>query len=86
MTDDRGAQAPARGIPLSRIRPLKVPMLRVVEVGLACWALALVVILVVPPLHEGNRSSWPWTCVAGLVLGSGGWAYLRRGRGNASDA
>ena len=41
-------------------------MLRVVEVGLACWLVALVVMLVVPALHEGDRDWWPWTCVAGL--------------------
>ena len=47
------------------------------------WLVALVVTLVVPALHEGDRDWWPWTCVAGLVLGAMGWAYLRRGRGNA---
>lgn len=50
------------------------------------WAAALVVTLVVPPLHEGDRSWWPWCCVAGLALGGLGHAYLRRGRGNAADA
>ena len=35
---------------------------------------------------EGDRGWWPWACVAGLVLGAMGWAYLRRGRGNARDA
>ncbi|MEO7448976.1 MAG: DUF2530 domain-containing protein [Humibacillus sp.] len=86
MSDENPSETPSRGIPIDRIRPLRVPMLRVVEVGLACWLLALIVVLVVPVLHEGQRSWWPWTCVAGLVLGSGGWAYLRRGRGNAREA
>ena len=86
MTDDPRPEPPARGIPIERIRPLHVPMLRVVEVGLACWLVALVVTLVVPALHEGPRDWWPWACVAGLVLGAMGWAYLRRGRGNARDA
>jgi hypothetical protein len=86
VSDKSPLETPGRGIPIDRIRPLRVPMLRVVEVGLACWLVALVVMLVVPTLHEGERSWWPWTCVAGLVLGSGGWAYLRRGRGNARDA
>ncbi|WP_404391743.1 DUF2530 domain-containing protein [Humibacillus xanthopallidus] len=86
MTDDPRPEPPTRGIPIERIRPLHVPMLRVVEVGLTCWLVALIVILVVPALHEGDRGWWPWACVAGIALGSVGWAYLRRGRGNAHDA
>jgi hypothetical protein len=86
VTDDRRPELPPRGIPIDRIRPLRVPMLRVVEVGLACWLVALAVVLVVPALHEGERGWWPWACVAGLVLGAMGWGYLRRGRGNAHDA
>ena len=61
-------------------------MLRIIEVGLAVWLVALVATLVVPALHEGDRDWWPWTCVAGFVLGCMGWAYVRRGRGNARDA
>lgn len=72
--------------PGQEVEPLHVPMLRIIEAGLAAWAVALVVTLVVPALHEGDRSWWPWTCVAGLVLGGIGWAYVRRGRGNARDA
>lgn len=53
---------------------------------LAGWALALAVILAVPSLHQGDRDWWPWTCVAGLVLGALGYLYLRRGRGNAASA
>ncbi|GAA2474269.1 DUF2530 domain-containing protein [Terrabacter carboxydivorans] len=68
------------------IAPLHVPMLRIIEVGLGAWLLALVVTLVVPALHQGDRDWWPWTCVAGLVLGGIGWTYVRRGRGNAHDA
>ena len=86
MTDDPRPAPPAGGIPIDRIRPLHVPMLRVVEVGIGCWLVALVVTLVVPALHGGDRDWWPWACVAGLVLGAMGWAYLRRGRGNARDA
>lgn len=69
-----------------QIAPLPVPMLRIIEVGLAAWVVALVVILSVPALHEGDRDWWPWTCVAGFVLGAIGWVYVWRGRGNASDA
>ena len=50
------------------------------------WVLALAVVLVVPDLHTGDRSWWPWTCLAGVVLGALGYAYLRRGRGNAAGA
>lgn len=81
--DDTATRA---GVPGPPIAPLHVPMLRIVEVGLGVWVLALLVTLMVPALHEGDRSWWPWTCVAGLVLGSIGWAYVRRGRGNARDA
>ncbi len=68
------------------LEPLPVPMARIIEVGLAVWVVALVVVLVVPALHEGGRSWWPWCCVAGLGLGALGWVYLRRGRGNAAEA
>jgi hypothetical protein len=46
----------------------------------------LVVTLVAPGLHTGERAWWPWCAVAGLVLGGIGHAYLRRGRGNAAGA
>jgi hypothetical protein len=61
-------------------------MRRIVEWGLAGWGLALVVTLVAPGLHTGERAWWPWCAVAGLVLGGIGYAYLRRGRGNAAGA
>jgi len=72
--------------PIPDPQPLKVRTTRVVEIGIAIWALALVVTLVVPALHTGSRHWWPWTCVAGVVLGFIGWSYVRRGRGNAADA
>jgi hypothetical protein len=59
---------------------------RVVLAGISCWAIALIVTLLTNSLHSGERSWWPWTCVAGLTLGLAGWAYLRRGRGNAAQA
>jgi hypothetical protein len=68
------------------LRPVAVPMTRIVAIGIGVWAVALVVTLVVPTLHEGPRSWWPWCCVAGLVLGLMGYAYVRRGRGNAAEA
>jgi len=68
------------------LQPVAVPMTRIVEIGMGLWAVALAVVLVVPSLHEGPRSWWPWCCVAGIVLGMIGYAYLRRGRGNAAEA
>ncbi|HEU5001088.1 MAG TPA: DUF2530 domain-containing protein [Lapillicoccus sp.] len=72
--------------PAEELRPVAVPMTRIVEIGLVVWAVALVVCLVVPALREGSRSWWPWCCVAGIVLGLAGLGYLRRGRGNAAEA
>ncbi|MFM6848713.1 MAG: DUF2530 domain-containing protein [Terrabacter sp.] len=83
---DPSSVSPASPAPPEQIEPLHVPMLRIIEVGLGAWVVALVVTLLVPALHEGDRNWWPWACVAGLVLGGIGWAYVRRGRGNARDA
>ena len=69
-----------------KLRPLALPMRRIVEVGLGLWALGLLFTLTVPALHAGQRSWWPWCCVTGLVLGAIGLVYLRRGRGNAAEA
>lgn len=66
--------------------PVKVDVLRVLEIGIACWVVALVLTLVIPTLHDGGRDWWPWTCVSAIVGGSLGWVYVRRGRGNASAA
>ncbi|GGB81803.1 DUF2530 domain-containing protein [Knoellia flava] len=68
------------------LRAMQVPTQRIIAIGLVLWAVALVVTLLVPALHEGERSWWPWGCVAGFVLGTIGFAYVRRGRGNAHDA
>lgn len=65
-------------------RPLAVDTVKVLLAGLAVWAVALVVTLAVPSLHTGDRDWWPWACVAGLVIGTIGVLYLRRGRGNAT--
>jgi cyanate permease len=54
--------------------------------GTAAWLVALVLTLAVPALHEGDRHWWPWACVAGVAIGVVGLVYIRRGRGNASDA
>ncbi len=67
-------------------QPLPWRTTRVVLWGIAVWAVALVVTLAVPALHAGDRSWWPWSCAAGIVLGFLGYTYVRRGRGNAFDA
>lgn len=66
--------------------PLHVDTGRVILAGLLCWVVALVVILVVPGLHQGERSWWVWVPVIGITLGLLGYAYVRRGRGNAAAA
>ncbi|WP_307864493.1 DUF2530 domain-containing protein [Allobranchiibius sp. CTAmp26] len=70
----------------AQIEPLQVDTPHIIVVGLALWAVALVVTLVVPALHRGDRDWWPWAAVSGLLLGGLGLAYVRRGRGNASAA
>ncbi|WP_137123098.1 DUF2530 domain-containing protein [Segeticoccus rhizosphaerae] len=69
-----------------QLEPLRVDTARIVGIGVLLWLVALVLTLVIPALHEGDRSWWKWTCVAGAALGTLGWAYVRRGRGNASAA
>ena len=66
--------------------PVRVDVLRVVEIGVGLWVLALLLTLVIPALHQDGRDWWPWTCVAGAGLGALGWTYIKRGRGNASAA
>ncbi|MFC6006603.1 DUF2530 domain-containing protein [Angustibacter luteus] len=68
------------------LAPIAVDTVRIVLIGTACWVVALVLTLVVPALHSGDRDWWPWACVSGLVLGLVGLAYLLRGRGNAAGA
>ena len=67
-------------------QPVAVDTSRIILAGLACWAVALVVVLAVPDLHTGRRDWWPWACVTGLVLGGLGLVYVLRGRGSAAGA
>jgi Protein of unknown function (DUF2530) len=67
-------------------QPVAVDTWRIILAGLACWAVALVVVLAVPDLHAGRRDWWPWACVTGLILGGLGLVYVRRGRGSAAGA
>lgn len=68
------------------VEPIAVPTRAIIGVGIGLWAVALVVTLVVPSLHAGDRSWWPWSCVAGILLGAFAWWYVGRGRGNAAGA
>jgi hypothetical protein len=54
--------------------PLQVDTARVVHVGMALWAVALVVLLV---LGDRVDRVWTWTCVCALVLASGGLGVMR---------
>jgi uncharacterized protein DUF2530 len=72
--------------PGEELQPLAVSSIRVVIWGQVGWLVALAFILLVPELHQGRRDWWPWVPVAGLAIGLFGYAYLRRGRGNAMDA
>ncbi len=74
------------GIPATTPEPITVKVETIIVIGMALWAVALVLTLVVPALHEGGRDWWPWSCLAGLVLGGIGLTYVRRGRGNARTA
>lgn len=67
-------------------QPLASDTARILEIGMACWSVALVVCLLVPALHQADRAWWPWTCVAGIAGGGLALLYVRRGRGNAAGA
>ncbi|OLT22979.1 hypothetical protein BJF81_12130 [Ornithinimicrobium sp. CNJ-824] len=68
-------------VPESRVRTIVV-----VRWGLLLWAVALLVVLLVPELRSEGRQWWVWVPVAGLVGGALGHVYLARGRGNAEMA
>lgn len=80
MTPDDHGEHPAS--PLGEpapTEPLSVSSRRIIAIGSTMWAVALVVVLVVPDLHTGDRSWWPWTCVTGIALGAFAWWYVGRG-------
>jgi hypothetical protein len=83
---DRGHEHEHRHLHPAPTQPLPVNTAKIIWAGMACWSVALVVMLLVPPLRSGSRDWWPWACVTGLVLGAMGLAYVRRGRGNAAGA
>ena len=84
MNDSR----PAESAELSAddLLPVKVDVLRVLEIGIVCWVIALVLTLVIPALHGDGRGWWPWTCVSAIIGGAVDWGYVRRGRGTAAAA
>ena len=58
--------------------PLQVDTARVVMAGIALWAVALVVLLV---LGDRVDRMWTWTCVAAIVLGTLGlWIMKLQGQ------
>ena len=58
--------------------PLQVDTARVVVIGIALWAVALVVLLV---LGDRVDRMWTWTCVAAIVLGTLGlWVMKLQGQ------
>ncbi len=54
--------------------PLRVDTARVVQVGTALWAAALVVLLL---LGDRVGRLWTWTCVAAIALGVLGLAIMK---------
>ena len=58
--------------------PLQVDTLRVVLAGIAVWAVALVVLLI---LGDRVDRMWTWTCVAAIGLaGLGIWVMHAQGQ------
>ena len=54
--------------------PLQIDTARVVLIGMALWAVALVVLLF---LGDRVDRMWTWTCVAALVLALLGLGVMR---------
>ena len=81
-----GSPPSGEGSAPDELQPLAWSTRPIIVGGTVGWLVALVVTLLVPDLHTGDRSWWPWACVAGIALGVVGYAYLARGRGNASGA
>ena len=53
-------------------------------IGIVCWAVALVVLLILHDRLPGAYAWWIWTCAAGIAAGVFGYfaiPYVRRRRG-----
>ena len=67
--------------------PLEANDQLVIWVGTACWAVALVVLLVVRDSLPPGQRWWIWTCVCGVAFGLFAAWYvpmLKRGRARAA--
>ena len=68
--------------------PLEANDQVVIWVGTACWAVALVVLLIVRDSLPAGQRWWIWTCVCGVAFGLFASWYvprLKRGRARAAD-
>lgn len=83
---DRADDGDRAGVQAVRPPEVTLRTITLVRWGILAWAVALVVVLLTPALRTGERDWWVWVPVAGVVLGALGYAYLRRGKGNAAQA
>ncbi|WP_211370707.1 DUF2530 domain-containing protein [Nonomuraea turkmeniaca] len=58
--------------------PIKTNDMATIAVGIALWAVALVVLLIFRPAPENEW--WIWTCVTGIGFGFLGMWLVRRPR------
>jgi len=58
--------------------PLRTDDRRAVLVGLGVWAVLLVVAIAVPEVRSTGEGRWLGSCVAGLLLGLIGLAFVYR--------
>jgi len=69
-------------LPPSKAAPPPPPVVtddrRAVLVGLAVWAVLLLVALLVPEVRGTGEGRWLGSCVAGLLLGLVGLAHVHR--------
>lgn len=64
--------------------PLEIDERVPVGIGVACWVIALVVLLLIGDRLPNEGRWWIWTCVVGITGGAFGYwyvPYLKRKRG-----
>lgn len=68
--------------PAEPLQPLAVNEVRIVVVGMALWAIALVVLagFFRHDLHHHHATWWLWACGLGLALGVYGLRFVLRRR------